>query len=415
MYPYFTTRTLKNGLTVYIGLLPESYFKFTYGKFIVHSGTKDAKGGIAHFSEHMSFDNIDKLNKFAENCAGSIKPGTTYSSITCYDFCLITRGLKKAFDIFGDSLLNQKITNDEVERQRIIISNEHREEATNHLYVTEDLTKDFKKSLYQDHWKAEDIYEGLGYLDEIAKISKEDLQSFCDQHYVPENISLIILTPEPVEKVLELLNKSQLTRQKPGKRNPLTKPLCTTWKPDQKLRSLSILKSGSNSLKITCILPGNIPKSVIEIAREMIQSQLKDELTEKKPLFRAVGFTASFYSDLWELTISCRNIPEGSNREIVKMVDKCLSKTLLSKSIFNRFKNKLIKKYANLDLSQGINQIIEDSMVDLIIYNKIQSIGEKLESYTNVKFEEVKQLLSYFEFNSRLTINTSTLTADCYQ
>lgn len=205
---------LENGLEVY--LVPyenkNNYFMTYATKFgsnqteFVPSGEKNLRkvpDGIAHFLEHKMFEQEDGIDPFTFYA----KTGTGANASTTYDstqyICYGTNNLEENLDYLLSYVNSPYFTDENVEKEKGII----KEEIKMYDDIAEwQLEEELRKSVYHVHPMRIDI---AGTVQEIDKITKEDLYTCYNTYYQPGNMFLIVAGKIDPEKTMEVIRKNQ--------------------------------------------------------------------------------------------------------------------------------------------------------------------------------------------------------------
>lgn len=205
---------LKNGLEVY--LLPyhnkNNYF-MTYATrfgsnqttFVPEGKTEMRKvpDGIAHFLEHKMFEQEDGVDPFTYYA----KTGTGANASTTFDstqyICYGTQNLEENLDYLLRYVNEPYFTDENVEKEKGIIA----EEIKMYDDIPEwQLEEELRKSVYHVHPMRIDI---AGTVEEIHKITAEDLYACYHTYYQPNNMFLIVAGKLDPEKLMELIRNNQ--------------------------------------------------------------------------------------------------------------------------------------------------------------------------------------------------------------
>ena len=206
------TEILENGLSVY--LLPKEGFHKSYATFSTNLGSiatqiKDSKDniinlpmGIAHFLEHKLFEqnNQDVSTKFAANQARV--NAFTQNNRTTYMFSC-TANLKKNIELLLEFVQNPLFTNEGVEKEKGIITQEIR------MYQDDPNTVAYMsllRNLYKDHPVKDDI---LGTEESIKAINVDVLNKAHQTFYNPNNMILFITGNFNPEELIIFIRENQ--------------------------------------------------------------------------------------------------------------------------------------------------------------------------------------------------------------
>ena len=225
------TETLSNGLEVY--MLPYSNKKNYFISFATRFGsdvleyTDDKRKshkpplGIAHFLEHKMFEEesgIDPFTFFSES-------GTDSNASTSFDntqyICYGTKEFNKNLRYLLQFVKKPYYTDENVEKEKGIIAEE--------IKMYQDMP-DFKlemklrECIYKNSPRRIDI---AGTVDEIYKITKEDLYDCYNNFYIPSNMFVLVVGNFDKEIALEII-KDELdskNNKKVGKVKKISEPI----------------------------------------------------------------------------------------------------------------------------------------------------------------------------------------------
>jgi processing peptidase subunit beta len=158
----------------------------------IESGTRfetEENNGTAHFLEHMAFKGTQKRSKAAlelevENMGAHLNAYTSREQ-TVYYAKVFQKDVAQAVDILSDILQNSQLDEKAIERERSVILREEEEVAKSE----EEVTFDRLHSM---------AYQGtplnrliLGSRDNIARITRDDLQQYINTHYTAPRCVLV--------------------------------------------------------------------------------------------------------------------------------------------------------------------------------------------------------------------------------
>jgi len=199
-------------------------------EIVVHSGGRAdpvTMPGLAHFVEHVVSENIpgrgyDQAKEFFEICGGWAGFGSTSYLSTRYKFSVPADiiGFREALTIFGSMLLGAQLEK-EVERERKVI---FREFSGQYPFLEKlEWDMDIRKALFKEH-RLETYNGPLGRPQGFLSTTEADLQDFYDTHYVPANISLVIVGGLQTKEIIAELEKSPFGLEKKGTRSSIDQP-----------------------------------------------------------------------------------------------------------------------------------------------------------------------------------------------
>ncbi len=199
--------TLTNGIKVLIiedSKSPLATFQIWY-----KVGSKDepyGKSGISHLLEHMMFKGTSKYgskefsNIIQKN--GGVDNAFTTKDYTMYYQTLSSDRIHLSFELESDRMTNLLLDPKEVESEKKVVMEERRmryeDDPQNALY--EDVVASaFKVHSYR--WPV------IGWMSDIASISREDLYTHYKSFYCPSNAFIIIVGDIKAENILPVVEE----------------------------------------------------------------------------------------------------------------------------------------------------------------------------------------------------------------
>ena len=187
---------LDNGLEIV--LQPDRTLPLVAVNLWYHVGSKNehpGRTGLAHLFEHMLFQgsaNVDANDHFRlVQQAGGTANGSTRFDRTNYYETLPTHHLDLALWLESDRMgfLLPALDREKLENQRQVVMNERRERIDNQPYGR--AFERLHELLYpQDHPYSWPV---IGYMDDIAAATLDDVADFFSTHYVPNNAVLTLV------------------------------------------------------------------------------------------------------------------------------------------------------------------------------------------------------------------------------
>jgi zinc protease len=201
--------TLANGLQV---ILHEDHSDpiIAYAiQFHVGSG-RESKGrtGFAHLFEHFMFSRsenvaLGQFDEIIQNAGGSSNAGTGNDATTYFEV-VSKNALEKVLWLESDRLgfLTNAINKKALNIQQNVVQNEKRQYEDNAPYGYTDWV--ISKNLYPDghpyNWTV------IGEMEDLFKASIEDVKTFHDTFYVPNNATMVLsgdFVPADLKKLIE--------------------------------------------------------------------------------------------------------------------------------------------------------------------------------------------------------------------
>jgi zinc protease len=197
---------LANGMTVIV--VPDNRAPVVTHMVYIRAGAADEPpgvSGIAHFLEHLMFKSTEKLGngEFSAIVSrlGGQQNAFTSSDYTAYFQRVSKTHLKTMMEMEADRMMNLRLDPKEVETERQVIIEERRVRTEN--VPSSILAEQMSATLYQNHPYRIPV---IGWMHEMAKLSREDALAFYKRFYAPNNAILVVtgdVQPEEVKALAE--------------------------------------------------------------------------------------------------------------------------------------------------------------------------------------------------------------------
>jgi len=186
---------LDNGLRVV--LHPDARLPLVAVNVWYHVGSKDerpGRTGFAHLFEHMLFQGSENVGtndhfRYVQQ-AGGVANGSTWYDRTNYYETLPSRFLELGLWLEADRMgyLLPAMTPEKLEMQREVVLNERRQRVDNQPYgrAMERLHEILYPADHPYHWPV------IGYVDDVARATLEEVEAFFRTHYAPGNAVLTL-------------------------------------------------------------------------------------------------------------------------------------------------------------------------------------------------------------------------------
>lgn len=185
-------KILDNGLTILVHqdhVVPKVSTQLWY-----YTGSKDEKTGekgIAHLIEHMIFKGTENLsesdiNEITHKLSGYCNAFTSYD-YTGYLFDLPEHNWRYALDIMSDCMRNCSFKEEHLSSELKAVIQELKMYKDKY---TSDLVEKMIEVLFVGHPYTNPI---IGYKHDLWSLKRDSLVSFYQQHYVPNNATLVVV------------------------------------------------------------------------------------------------------------------------------------------------------------------------------------------------------------------------------
>lgn len=208
-----------NGLNAFV--LPKKNFSKRYATYATRYGSIDSEfiflgeqkstkvpDGIAHFLEHMLFEQEDGsvMDKFSALGASS----NAYTSFdhTAYMFSC-SENFNDCFNLLVRFVQNPYLTNERIEKENSIINNEIMMRRDNPDFI---VFFNYINALYHRHPVRIDI---AGTIESIDAINKETLYNCYNTFYNPSNMMIFVTGDVDTDWVFDTIRNNQNRKSKP--------------------------------------------------------------------------------------------------------------------------------------------------------------------------------------------------------
>ncbi len=197
---------LANGLTLVV--VPDNRAPVVTHMVYIRAGAADEPpgvSGIAHFLEHLMFKSTEKLanGQFSAIVSrlGGQQNAFTSSDYTAYFQRVSKDHLKTMMEMEADRMMNLRLDPKEVDTERQVIIEERRVRTEN--VPSSILAEQMSATLYQNHPYRIPV---IGWMHEMAKLSREDALAFYKRFYAPNNAIVVVtgdVVPDEVKALAE--------------------------------------------------------------------------------------------------------------------------------------------------------------------------------------------------------------------
>ncbi|MFQ5795621.1 MAG: M16 family metallopeptidase [Candidatus Bipolaricaulia bacterium] len=197
--------TLENGLTVLIVERPG--VPIVAVDVWVNTGTiNETKidNGISHFFEHMLFKGTERrppgaIDREIEGVGGRTNAATSFDW-THYFAVVPSEHVGRAIDILADVTGHSVFPEEEVARELDVVRNEIAQRSDNPTQFT-------FFQLFQSFYRVHPYHLPLaGTEASLNQLNREDLLSYMDRYYAPNNMTLVVVGEIDAEAVLAAVN-----------------------------------------------------------------------------------------------------------------------------------------------------------------------------------------------------------------
>lgn len=399
------TETLSNGLDViFVPFEKKSNYYISYAtrfgseitSFTPAGEKKSIKvpDGIAHFLEHKMFEQESGEDPFAYFS----KSGTGANASTSYDntqyICYGTKNFIDNLRYLIQYVNAPYYTDENVEKEKGIIAEELKMYAD---LPDVQLETKLRENVYHVHPRRVDIG---GTVDEIYKITKEDLYLCYNNFYSPNNMFILVVGKFPMEEAMSVIHQELDTREN------LEKAEITTIKEKKSVRKKEDSFVGNIQvpkiavgLKVPIADLGEYEDLEVDLYLTMFTTMLFGSSSLFRERARNEKLLNNFYSD-WDNTeqyktymiLSSTNHPES----LVQEIKKELSNHELDEAMFERMKKVWIAN--EVKMADYIDSTVNNVFDDMIRYHKV--IPNKVDMIRKMNMKTLEKIVSKIDFDN---------------
>ena len=386
--------TLSNGIRLL--LVPEKSAKTVATLVLVGAGSlyeKKENNGISHFIEHMFFKGTKKRPTYLEITESLDEVGGVYNAFTSKEYtgywAKVAVGKEKiAIDWLSDIILNSKIEQKEINKERGVIIEEMNMYKDNPMRYVEDL---WENLLYGDQPAGWQI---IGTEENVKRFKKNDFMDYLKTHYSAKNTIICVAGKFDEKKIIETIEKyfrrmakkKTIGREKIKEKQVKPNILSFYKETDQThlivgVRAYNLLSEKRYPLDIlSVILGGNM------------SSRLFVSIREKRGLAYYVRTSPEMYTDAGYLA-SQAGIPHKNLKKVVGLIlkeYKRLKKELVPEKELKKAKE-YIKGSSLISLEAPDSEASFYGMQELLT-GRIETIEEKIRKIEKVTAKEIREV-----------------------
>ena len=393
---------LKNGLEVY--LLPydnkKNYYATRYGSettTFIPAGEEEEVSvplGIAHFLEHKMFeqeDGVDPFTYFSES-------GTGANAMTFFDYtqyiCYGTKKFEDNLEYLIKYVNSPYYTDQNVEKEKGIIAEELKMYADIPDYQLDNY---LRQNVYHKHPRRIDIG---GSVEEIYKITKEDLYTCYNSFYSPNNMFILIVGGFDKDKAYEIIKKSleDIDNRGKAKTSKISEPKEVRCEYKEVSSNISVPKIAVG-LKICDRTLGKYNIFDLDLYIQMISTILFGSSSSFRERVRNKKLINNFYTEVETIdgfhTLYIMSSSEEPD-ELIKEIKDELGNVKINKNDFERIKKVWIANEVKMidDVDSTVNNLYDD----IIRYKEV--IGDKVDRIRGLDFDIMNEIVEKINFNN---------------
>ncbi len=395
--------TLNNGLEIY--MLPYTNKKNYFISFATRFGSEvveftDEKEkthklplGIAHFLEHKMFEQESGEDPFTFFS----KSGTGCNASTSFDntqyICYGTKKFEENLEYLINFVNDPYYTDSNVKKEKGIIAEE--------IKMYEDmpdikLEMELRKNIYQNHPRKIDI---AGTIEEINKITKEDLYTCYSNFYIPNNMFILIVGNFNKDRAVEIIKKKLEYKKKQS-----LPQIKNVEEPDKITKSKSKITSNIEVPKLAYGL--KIPTKNLKLDKlelDLYLNILTTILFGASSEFRERTRNEKILSGIqmeWEVLegfrvfylIATTKEPDRLEEEIKDEINN-LS---ITEDAFNRIKKVWIAN--EIRMIDNIDATVSNLYDDILKYESI--VSDRIDKIRSMKLKTLEELIKKIDFKN---------------
>ena len=402
--------TLDNGLEIYI--IPKNCnniyatFSTKYGsnndEFVPLNETKMKSFplGIAHFLEHKMFemeDGRDPFEIYSNNGADANANTSNYK--TTYLFSG-PEFFKENINFLLDYVQKPYFTDQNVEKEKGIIIQEIK------MYQDDPYSVIYEKGIYNSFIKHPIKIPVIGDIENVKKITKEDLYACYNTFYNPKNMFVVVTGNVDPQEVVEIIKQNQKDKKFEKFKKIKQKEYD---EPDKIEKETETIKMDINTPKLTINYKINYKKlnldlreiqnylSIITDINIGSTSILNEELKNNNIITSDIDFTFIYTDKHILLTI----LGETEKTELLSSkIEEKMNNLEITEEEFERKKLSTISSY--IFMSDNIFSMNEKIMNNIIKYNEIKT--DDIEYVKNLNFNKAKQMIKQLDLSNKCKV-----------
>ncbi|MFH1001645.1 MAG: pitrilysin family protein [bacterium] len=385
---------LENGLRIVVEEMP--YMKSVAIVFGIGAGSRyevQKHQGISHLIEHMLFKGTNKrkstleISQVIEGIGGEINAST--SKETTYLYAKVPQEqFKTAFDVLADIILNSLMREEDIHKEKNIII----EEIKKYQDIPEELVEILlDKIMWKNHPLGKPI---LGEEKSVINIQREDLLSYINTFYRPNNLVISVAGNIKIEEVILQVDKYFKIIEKGEVKNYLPA------KDNQKNTQIGIKFKKSNQAHLSFGFPGisrlDPDKYSVDLLDIILGSGLSSRLFQKIRVRKSLAYDIhsfiQYFNDISSFNIYA-GIDSSKLRETIQTILEELNKIK-----DNNLKEDELRKAK--EMYKGALSLSLESTLSrafwlgnrILLYGRTSTFDEIKEKIEEVKVKDIQKM-----------------------
>ncbi len=291
--PKHHTKTLKNGLQIVVIPMKNNSNVITTDIFYKVGSRNEVMGksGIAHMLEHLNFKSTKNLeagefDKIVKS-KGAVNNAATSFDYTHYYIKSSSKNLETSVELFAELMENLNLKDEEFQVERDVVAEERRVRTDNppigYMYFR----------LFNTHYVAHPYHwTPIGFMNDIQTWTIDDIKSFHEKYYQPNN-AILIVTGDIDEKEVFKIAEEKFGKIKNKHEVPVVKPV----EPRRDGSIRQIITKDNNTVDTIAIaypIPNYehedqvVLSAISEILSSGRSSRLNKEIIDKKQMANSI-------------------------------------------------------------------------------------------------------------------------------
>jgi zinc protease len=369
--------------------------------------------GIAHFLEHLMFKGTEKIapGEFSKIIArnGGEDNAFTSQDVTAYFQRVAKEHLPMVMEMEADRMSNLKLLEKDVLTERDVILEERRSRVENNPNSL--LGEQISASLYLSHPYGIPV---IGWMHEMAKLSRKDALEHYENYYAPNNAILIVAGDVTSEEVKRLADKFYAPVKRgpdlPARERPMEPPHVSPRRvvlEDERAGKLAWQRHYlAPSYKTAPKGDSEALEMLMKVATGGTTSRLYKKLVVADKLASSAGggYSASGldYGGLYIYAIPSKGVTIEQIESAIDEVFEKIAKDGISELELNRARNAYIADYVyGNDSQSGLARRYGFALATGWSIQDIESYPERLKKVTVEDLQRVAA--KYLDINSSVT------------
>jgi len=291
--PKYYSKTLENGLQIVAIPMKNNSNVITTDIFYKVGSRNEVMGksGIAHMLEHLNFKSTKNLeagefDKIVKS-KGGVNNASTSFDYTHYFIKSSSKNLETSVELFAELMENLNLKDEEFQVERDVVAEERRVRTDNppigYLYFR----------LFNTHYVAHPYHwTPIGFMNDIQTWTIDDIKSFHEKYYQPNN-AILIVTGDIDEKEVFKTAEAKFGKIKNKHEVPVVKAV--EPKRDGSIRQIITKDNNSvDTIAIAYPIPNYehedqvVLSAISEILSSGRSSRLHQEIIDKKQLANTI-------------------------------------------------------------------------------------------------------------------------------